>query len=153
MKHKILLILAIASIVLAGCTQANQQSTQQAAISNDSAGIETSGNAATPQTVTVLITQNGFEPKSIEINAGDTVVFKNTTENPSWPASAKHPTHTVYPNSGIEKCGTADESKIFDACKGLSKDETFSFTFNEKGTWGYHDHLNFPGPTGTIVVK
>jgi len=61
-----------------------------------------------------------------------------------------HPTHTVYPGSDVKKCGS-DES-IFDACKGLEQGESFSFTFNEIGSWGYHDHLR-ASTTGKIVVE
>ena len=78
------------------------------------------------------------------------VTFFNEDSNKHWPASAMHPTHTLYPGSGIEKCGTGE--KIFDACKGLEQGESFSFTFNEKGSWKYHDHLSVSS-TGTIVVE
>ena len=69
-----------------------------------------------------------------------------------WPASALHPTHTVYPGSDIQKCGTSEGDKIFDSCTGLNKGESFSFTFNEKGDWRYHDHLN-PNLNGVITVQ
>lgn len=90
----------------------------------------------------IEFTEKGYAPSAVTITAGTTVIFKNTIGTPTWPASAKHPTHTVYPGSDIKKCGTGEESKIFDACRGLAKGETFSFVFNEKGTWAYHDHLN-----------
>ena len=63
-----------------------------------------------------------------------------------------HPTHKVYPGSDIEKCGTAEESNIFDACRGLKEGESYEFTFNEKGSWRYHDHLNIKN-TGSIIVE
>ncbi len=99
---------------------------------------------------TVKITASGFEPKTLTLKAGTTVTFVNEDSNKHWPASAMHPTHTVYPGSDIKKCGT-DES-IFDACKGLTQGESFSFTFNEKGSWKYHDHIGVSS-TGTIVVE
>ncbi len=101
---------------------------------------------------TVKITSSGFSPKTLTVKAGTTVTFVNQDSNQHWPASAMHPTHTLYPGSGIEKCGTAEEKTIFDACKGLAPGESFSFTFDEKGSWNYHDHLNVPS-TGTIVVE
>ena len=88
----------------------------------------------------------------MEINKGDIVLFLNEGSSKSWPASDVHPTHTVYPNSGISKCGTVEEENIFDACKGLANGESYSFTFNEIGTWTYHDHLK-PYVGGTIVVN
>ncbi|GIW66802.1 MAG: hypothetical protein KatS3mg095_0700 [Candidatus Parcubacteria bacterium] len=102
--------------------------------------------------VIIKITNNGFEPKEVKINKGTKVTWINESSNPSWLASAVHPTHRVYPGSGIEKCGTPEQEKIFDACRGLNKGETWSFVFNEVGEWYYHDHLN-PSLRGEIVVK
>ena len=100
----------------------------------------------------IEITSSGFSPKTLEINAGDTVTWTNKDSRNHWPASASHPTHTIYPGSSISKCGTSAESETFDACNGLSAGESYSFTFNEKGTWKYHDHLSI-SRTGTIIVN
>lgn len=104
-----------------------------------------------PQTFTVEITSSGFSPKSLEIKQGDSVVFLNKDTNAHWPASAVHPTHTVYPGTSRSNCGRVPEGSMFDACKGLAREESFRFTFNEVGSWNYHDHLN-PGLFGTIKV-
>lgn len=106
----------------------------------------------TSQEVQIIITDNGFEQSTIIISKGTKVTFVNQSSSPSWPASAIHPTHRVYPGSGIEKCGTPQESSIFDACRGLQKGESYSFVFNEVGEWKYHDHLR-PYLTGTIIVE
>jgi len=98
------------------------------------------------KTVTVEMSSSGFSPSSVEINKGDTVVFLNKGTTDQWPASASHPTHTVYPESG----GCVGSK--FDACGRISPGASFTFTFNQAGSWGYHDHLN-PGLRGTIVVK
>lgn len=100
----------------------------------------------------IEITSSGFSPSVLTINKSDTVTFVNRDTAEHWTASANHPMHTVYPGSGIEKCGTAEQPQIFDACKGLSQGETFSFKFDNVGTWKYHDHLN-PSSTGTIIVQ
>jgi len=100
---------------------------------------------------TITITSSGFSPLTLTISKGDRVTFTNQGSSPSWPASAVHPTHTVYPGSGISKCDGAEESNIFDACRGLRQGESYSFTFNEAGSWKYHDHLN-PGSGGIIIV-
>jgi plastocyanin len=107
---------------------------------------------ATPKEVIIKITANGFEPEEVEITKGTKVTWINEQPNPSWPASAKHPTHEVYPGSSIKKCGTPEQEKIFDACRGLNQGEKWSFVFNEVGEWYYHDHLN-PSWKGEIVVK
>jgi plastocyanin len=101
---------------------------------------------------TILYTASGFSPATLTVKAGTAVVFKNDSASDFWPASAIHPTHRVYPGSGIEKCGTAEEGNIFDACRPLGPGTSYTFTFNQKGTWKYHDHLN-PSKTGTIVVQ
>lgn len=106
----------------------------------------------TPTTHTVKITASGFEPKSITISSGDTVTWMNEGSSESWPASAVHPTHTVYPNSDIKKCGTSEKQNIFDACMGIKTGQTYSFKFTEKGSWNYHDHLK-PSFWGTVVVE
>lgn len=104
------------------------------------------------QTLSVEITSSGFSPSTLTINGGDTITFTNQGSSSSWPASAIHPTHTVYPGSSISKCGSSTESSIFDACKGLAQGESYSFTFNEVGTWNYHNHLK-PSMTGSVTVS
>lgn len=103
-------------------------------------------------TTIVTYTNSGFSPSSVTINAGEVVMFVNEGSNLMWPASAIHPTHTVYPGSSIQKCGTAEEDSIFDACSRVTSGNSWSFTFTETGTWKYHNHLNI-GKTGTIVVE
>lgn len=100
----------------------------------------------------IEITSSGFTPQTLTVSKGDTVTWINKDTEKHWPASAVHPTHTVYPGSSIEKCGTSEEKNIFDACHGLAQGESFSFTFNEVGSWGYHDHL-VGGVFGKIIVK
>jgi len=100
----------------------------------------------------VEITSSGFSPKTVIINAGETITFINKDDVKHWPASNVHPTHTTYPGSSIQKCGSADESNIFDACAGLDTGEEYSFTFDRKGNWPYHDHLH-PSINGVITVK
>jgi len=98
----------------------------------------------------IEITQGGFSPQTLTINAGDTVAWINKDTVAHWPASANHPTHEVYPESG----GCIGSK--FDACHALANGESFAFTFKEKGEWKYHDHLNCctnPAFFGTIIVK
>lgn len=94
------------------------------------------------ETYTVEMTQSGFSPSPLTINIGDSVKFITLDDGSYWPASAMHPTHKVYPGSDIKKCGTSEQDGIFDACKWLPQGQSFTFTFNQAGTWGYHDHLN-----------
>lgn len=102
--------------------------------------------------VTVTYTDSGYFPREVAVLAGGTVTFKNDSSREMWSASAIHPTHTIYPGSGIQKCGTREESRIFDACKGIAPGESWSFAFQEQGSWGYHNHLNISN-TGKITVQ
>lgn len=90
----------------------------------------------------ITFTDSGYAPSPLTVKVGDTVKFVNNSGSDFWPASAMHPTHTVYPGSDIEKCDTPEEVNIFDACKGIAPGGSWEFTFNEAGEWGYHDHLN-----------
>jgi plastocyanin len=69
-----------------------------------------------------------------------------------WPASAFHPTHTVYSGTSLSEHCPDTAGTAFDACKGFLPGQSWSFKFTKAGTWKYHDHLN-PGATGTIVVE
>ena len=86
----------------------------------------------------VEITSSGFSPKTLTINSGDTVTWTNKGSTNSWPASNNHPTHTIY--SG------------FDSLGALSTRESYSFTFENAGTWNYHNHL-IPSKQGTVIVN
>ncbi len=113
--------------------------------------------SAAPQTQnanqnTVVYTDSGFSPNLLTVKRGETVTFVNEGSDTFWPASAMHPTHKVYPGSDIEKCGTAEAPKIFDACRGIQPGGSWSFTFDEIGSWNYHNHLN-PKNFGKIVVE
>ncbi len=47
--------------------------------------------------VVVHVTEKGFEPRSVEVGAGETMVFENVDDEGHWPASDDHPTHEIYP--------------------------------------------------------
>lgn len=99
--------------------------------------VATDGQAMTKRHV-IAYTENGFTPESIEVAAGDTVVFENKTDNAMWVASAIHPTHELYAE--------------FDQKTSVGKDGVYEFTFTKVGTWKYHNHAS-AGRKGTIIVK
>lgn len=146
-----ILIIIIMLIIVAGAFFFLQRGNEELT-SNTSPGQTINNGNANSQESIVEITSSGYFPKDLTINAGDTVNWKNLASEPNWPASARHPSHEVYPRSSITKCSTSEESKIFDACKGIAQGNSYLFTFNEKGTWYYHDHLN-PAFTGSITVQ
>ena len=105
-----------------------------------------------PPKIVIIFKADGFSPKVLKIKKDDMVEFKNESQTSIRPASASHPTHTVYPGSDIKKCGTSEAGKIFDTCRGLKSGESWFFRFDEKGEWKYHDHLN-AGVSGTVIVE
>jgi plastocyanin len=88
--------------------------------------------------VVVHVTKDGFEPRSVEIQAGDAVVFENVDDEGHWPASDSHPTHEEYSE--------------FDPKKPIQPNTEWSFTFDKPGKWEYHDHMN-PYLMGEVIVE
>ncbi|EKE26833.1 MAG: hypothetical protein ACD_4C00138G0022 [uncultured bacterium (gcode 4)] len=150
-------LLVIGSFILINCNQQWNNPTNEGwttwTINNTWENIWTpSQEEDKTEWYTIEITKDWFNPSSLTINVWDKVNFINKDTNPHWPASAMHPTHEVYPWSSIEKCWTDEKNTIFDACKWLAEWEIFSFTFNEKWTWRYHDHLD-PSKFWSIIVN
>lgn len=108
--------------------------------------------SATAENTIITYDDNGFSPSTLTVKAGTKVTFKNNSSGDFWPASAMHPTHEKYPGSSITKCGTSAATTIFDACAGVAQGASWAFTFKEKGSWGYHDHLN-ASHYGKVVVE
>ena len=149
----LLVALILGIILVTGCTQTNKNTSENTQTTEKSTGTTlVIPIPAGAKNNFVEITADGFNPKTLTINAGDTVTWVNKDSGGHWPASAMHPTHEVYPDSSITKCGTDEQKNIFDACTALVKSEKWSFTFNNVGTWNYHDHLD-PSLWGTIIVK
>ena len=94
----------------------------------------------------ITYTSGGFSPSVINVKKGEEVTFLNESGGAMWPASAIHPTHTLYPTQG------GCVGSTFDACQGIEPGEAWSFKFDIAGTWKYHNHLN-SSQTGTIVVE
>lgn len=86
----------------------------------------------------VVLREDGWEPREITIQKGDTVVFSTERDAPFWPASNLHPVHEIYPQ--------------FDPRRPIEPDATWSFTFTRVGEWEFHDHLYSPF-TGRIIVE
>ncbi len=109
-------------------------------------GSETSGE------LIIRHTDQGFVPASLTVSAGETVVFKNESSRSIRPASDVHPLHTGYPGTDIKNCATAEAGTMFDPCAPIAPGDSWSFTFNEKGEWSYHNHM---GPTeiGKVIVE
>ncbi len=90
-------------------------------------------------TVTITRTNAGYEPSEVVIAPGTVVIWKNTSDSFHWPASDYHPNHSEYPGN-------------FDPQRAIAIGETWQFTFDEVGEWGYHDHIRAT-VVGTILVE
>jgi plastocyanin len=86
----------------------------------------------------VTMGKAGFSPARVTIKAGQVVAFTNQSQDDWWPASDPHPIHTDYPG--------------FDAGTVIRPGHTWTFRFDRRGTWGYHNHLD-PSKKGVIVVR
>lgn len=88
--------------------------------------------------VTVRYTDAGFQPAKLTIPVGTMVEFINQSGSEMWVASNMHPSHEILPT--------------FDQFKGVPKNKGYMYTFDKKGSWPYHDHIN-PALEGVIEVK
>lgn len=89
--------------------------------------------------VSITYTDDGFDPSEIgPVPVGTTVTFVNESNGEMWPASDVHPTHEILSE--------------FDAQEGIQPGGSYSYTFNEAGSWDFHDHLNST-QTGTVIVE
>lgn len=91
------------------------------------------------KTLYITFTDFGFEPSVLIVHQGDSVTFKTMRDTNFWPASDPHPTHNTY-------------SK-FDPQKAIKPGETWTYTFDQVGVWGYHDHLTSAYSPDVGVVR
>lgn len=119
----------------------------------DQTGIQLQNGTSTDPNAKVIRIEcrdSVYVPKEVSIKKGDIVVWTNVNCNPTWPASAVHPTHGVYPQAESGACVSIGGS-AFDTCHGLERGESWSFRFDYVGSWRFHDHLN-PRNNGTVNV-
>src|SRR6185437_3978168 len=99
----------------APASQTTQQNAQPTSMKTETTAVSPSGNAKSANMVNY--TEDGFQPQTITIKAGQTVTWTNKDSDDLWVASNPHPTHTDYPG--------------FDELKGISTGQTYSFTFTK----------------------
>ncbi len=92
---------------------------------------------ATETSYTVDLSNDDFSPKNLSIKKGETVTWVNMSDKKATVDSDPHPAHTKYPPLNLG---------------AFAPGEKLSLTFNEVGTFTYHDHFN-PKHTGTIIVE
>lgn len=139
MNIKPLFLIIAAVVVLGGLFFILKPKDQQITPTNTSTNQPTVQNTQQMviATETVVMKVNTFEPKTLTIQKGTKVIFKNEDTQDHWPASAIHPAHQIYPQ--------------FDPKQNIKPGDEWSFVFEKVGNWKYHDHLN-PSTTGEIRV-
>lgn len=86
---------------------------------------------------TIILTADGFSPKTLTIKTGTKVTWMNQSGADATVNSSPHPTHTDYPPLNLDS---------------FQNGGTLSLTFDKLGTYKYHNHLN-PSQFGSIVVE
>lgn len=151
-KNTYIIIAVVVLVVLGGFLFLQSGNTPKQAASEVPISTPSENEEGQVASVTVTYTDTGYSPREVTILQGGTVIFQNESNRLMWPATAIHPTHTIYPNSDIQKCKTAQQPQMFDACEGIAQGASWSFSFTEVGSWGYHDHLEVSN-TGKIIVE
>jgi plastocyanin len=104
---------------------------------NKTDNTSTKSSTSTGQTTTITYGDSGFSPSTVTVHSGDTISIKNDSSRSMQFDSDPHPIHTDDPELNVG---------------AVTPGESMSFTVSQKGTHGYHNHLN-PSDKGTIVVE
>lgn len=133
------LIIGLVAIVIIGVggyvLYKNNYSSNSSAPSTSSQSSSSGSNQKAAATITY--SNSGFSPSTTTVKSGSTVAIKNTSSSDMRLQSNPHPTHTDDTDLNI---GT------------VAAGQTKSFTVTNKGTFGFHNHLN-PGDTAKITIQ
>lgn len=100
----------------------------------------------------IIYTNSGYSPKTLTIKLGDTVTWKNESSHGMWTSSAIHPTHIIYSGTSLDEHCPDTQNNSFDECQSDKSGTSWSFTFDKKGIWKYHNHV-LASDFGTIIVE
>lgn len=128
----VILLLVVGGFFLLNKNSNNSQ--KEVTVSSSPASTSTSS----PKTESkITVTTNGFEPQTLKIKAGTTVVWENKSGETANISSDPHPIHTNWPFLNL---GNFEDGG------------SVSVKFDKVGVYTYHNHLN-PTQTGTIIVE
>ncbi len=91
-----------------------------------------------PRIYTVYYGLGVFSPTNIRIHVGDSVKFQNDSNLSIRVVS--------------DRASGVPELAGFDSVSDISPKNSFTFTFTESGTFGYHNGKN-PNEEGTVIVR
>lgn len=86
---------------------------------------------------TITYDGSSFSPSSVTVKSGDKVRVVNNSQDMLQFESNPHPVHTDDPDLNV---GSVDPG------------QSQTFTVSQKGTFGYHNHLN-PSQGGNITIQ
>ncbi len=90
-----------------------------------------------PRVYTISYKGGVFSPTNLRIHDGDTVRFKNDG---------------FFGIRIVSDSQTGSQVPMFDSVGNIPQGSYFSYTFSEKGTFGYHNSSN-SDEAGTIIVR
>lgn len=130
-KMMVLGVVVLLAFVLAACNLYQTPTTQI------QPSPTSTGKTSVSKGRVITYSDGGFSPAQTKVKVGKKVEFTNSSQGNVQVNSAAHPTHALFPelNIGI-----------------IAPGETKTVTFNQAGTYQYHNHLN-ASQTGTIVVE
>jgi plastocyanin len=154
MKTSSIVAVVVAVMVIAGAVWwlMSQPAATPQANTQAPAAVADNTTPSAPMSATVTYGPNGFSPSTVTVAKGGTVTWVTAPgADEMWVASNPHPIHNAYDGTTLSQHCAAGYSgpAPLDQC---SAGTSFSFTFNQVGTWGYHNHGNH-SDTGTVVVQ
>lgn len=124
----LILLIGIFFFVASGTKQLQPQKTAQ----------QTPTTMPLPKEVAVELTNDGFTPEEVTIEAGSAVRWTNTSSAARATVNSDdHPTHKRFPELNLGE---------------FQKGSTLVHIFTTPGTYTYHNHFS-PKQTGTVIVK
>lgn len=138
-KSLLILLLVLVLLVAAGAAYYFFLKPEKKETSTETPG--TVEQAPVINDTVVEITATGLNPSTVKIPAGSQVTWKNSDAKERRISADPYPSRSSLPE--------------LDSQDPLAQGDSFSFIFEDKGTYTYHDYLN---PTdkafqGTVIVE
>lgn len=103
-----------------------------------SASLKKADTLAAPQAAQVSVSGGQFVPAVVKVKKGASVTWQNNDDTNHWIAS--------------DERRADDSAKAFDSLRGIDPGEAYTFVFDRRGSFKYHDNLN-PGMAGVVEVE
>jgi hypothetical protein len=139
---KIIVALVVVAVVAGGVLVVmNKRATRTGAHKVDQSGEQNADNTSRDTTkqadVTITYDGQGFTLSSASVKSGGTVTISNSSDRDLRFQSDPHPIHTDNAELNVGE---------------VAPGKSVTITLTNKGTWGFHNHLNH-GQTGSITVE